>query len=67
MRICIRPQNAHLIHSFFMIIFYWKQVQFHDHPVLEDSPAVGGSETEIDLIEYPRLDCLRDIFRPASF
>jgi len=41
MRMCIRPQNAYSAPSIFMIIFYWKQVHFHDHLVLV-KPASSG-------------------------
>jgi len=42
---CIRPQNAYSAPSIFMIIFYWKQVHFHDHLVLENSPAVASARS----------------------
>src|SRR5471030_1671731 len=42
MRICIRPQNACPTHSIFMIIFYWKQVQLHDHRELENCQGNVG-------------------------
>src|SRR5271156_1858188 len=47
MRICTRPQSAHPTHSIFMIILYWKILQFHDHPVLEDSESLRAMPFEL--------------------